>query len=785
MTATRTGEAHHRLTDALHAAGRRVENGGSTAQCPAHDDHTASLTIGTRNDGNGVTIYCHAGCTANDIVAAVGLRLSDLYDQPQTNGSKPVIVATYDYVDETGGLLWQKLRYVPKDFRQRAADGAWSLKGVRRVLYRLPELLASDGPVYLCEGEKDADAMIRAGVVATAWTEGAWKPGGAPKWRREYTELLAGRDVIIVRDRDEAGENTAATIADLIRDSAASVRIVEAAEGNDAADHLAAGRTVADLVEVAGKRGRQGTNTGNLRTDTPPDEPKQGAAAALVDIALDRYRLGVTSEGEPFGVPLDRGHVIRQLRGGRGSLRAELAAAYRRDTRKVAPQQALADALLALEGEAQDGDPEKVHLRVAEHDGELWIDLGDAAGHAVRVAGGRWEVVTDDVPVLFRRSALTGQLPIPEPGDLAELWDLLNVAEDYRPLVLAWLVMALAVPDAPHPILNVHGEQGTGKSTASRLLVDMVDPSPVELRKPPRDMDSWVTAAAGSWVVGLDNLSTVPDWLSDTLCRASTGDGDVRRQLYTDGDLAVFAFRRVVLINGIDLGGLRGDLAERLLNVALHTIPDTERLTEREMKAAWAAARPRLFGALLDVVSRVKAALPSVRLATSPRMADFAEVLACLDSMHGTRGLDRYLAQSRTLAADSLTSDPFIARMVQTLRDPFDGTAAELLAMVAPAEDRPPKGWPTAARAVTGLLKRHAPALRRTGWEVTDLGASNKNGVTQWAIRPEIARKSSTPSPPSPPNGGQGSTGACRVHPDTPASPGACWTCDREREAAA
>ncbi|MGO5251732.1 hypothetical protein ACTQ2Q_10340, partial [Atopobiaceae bacterium LCP21S3_F11] len=123
--------------------------------------------------------------------------------------------------------------------------------------------------------------------------------------------------------------------------------------------------------------------------------------------------------------------------------------------------------------------------------------------------------MTSKAPVLFRRTALTGPMPLPTRGNMEELWSLLNVTEDDRALVLGWLVAALLSVDAPCPALALFGEQGTGKSTAMRLLVDIVDPSPVPCRKPPRDSDSWVTAASGSVVVGLDNLSVVSDMLSD------------------------------------------------------------------------------------------------------------------------------------------------------------------------------------------------------------------------------------------------------------------------------
>jgi hypothetical protein len=141
-------------------------------------------------------------------------------------------------------------------------------------------------------------------------------------------------------------------------------------------------------------------------------------------------------------VPLDGPRVARPLRGGQGSLRAELAAAYFADAGRAASQQALTDALLTLEGIARDGDPVPLHLRVAEHGGGLVLDLGDPTGRAVCLDAAGWRVV-ERSPVLFRRTAATGALPEPiRGGDLDELWTMLNVAEPDRPLVLAWLLVS-------------------------------------------------------------------------------------------------------------------------------------------------------------------------------------------------------------------------------------------------------------------------------------------------------------------------------------------------------
>lgn len=424
------------------------------------------------------------------------------------------------------------------------------------------------------------------------------------------------------------------------------------------------------------------------------------------------------------------------LRGGKVSLRKQLARLYFERAGRAAPQQALADAMLVVEGMAQETEPTELALRVAQVDGAIWIDMGDVTGRAIRVDAGGWSI-HDEAPVLFRRTELTGTLPEPEPGDLGELWEWVNVSEPDRPIVLAWLLAAL-FPDLPHPVLNLSGEQGTGKTTTEKVLVSLIDPTPVPTRKAPRDAEAWITAAAGSWVVGLDNLSEIPDWFSDSLCRAVTGDGEVRRRLYTDGELAVFAFRRVIVMSGIDLGALRPDLAERVLPVRLDIIPDENRLEEGELWPAWRDAHPRLLGAILASLASLIRVLPSVRLATKPRMADYARILAGVDRLLGTRGMDRYLDQQKSMAAEALTGEPFITAIVEAFPHPggYVGTAGELLHLLTTEERRRSRGWPRNARAVTVLLRRQAPAMRKAGWTVYDDGGRNHANAAEWTIIP-------------------------------------------------
>lgn len=231
----------------------RPAGSGFEACCPAHDDRTASLSLAVGTDGR-VLLKCHAGCTTEAVLAAVGLELRDLFPPPEG----PRISACYDYCDEAGKLIFQAVRLDPKAFRQRRPDSTapggwkWNLGGVRRVLFLLRELLAADpgDPVFVCEGEKDALSLARLGLVATC------NPMGAGKWRPEYSEALKGRAVVILADNDGPGRDHAAQVARSLTGVADSVGIVELPglpEHGDVTDWIGCGGTAEELLRLAGE----------------------------------------------------------------------------------------------------------------------------------------------------------------------------------------------------------------------------------------------------------------------------------------------------------------------------------------------------------------------------------------------------------------------------------------------------------------------------------------------------------------------------------------------------
>ncbi|MDQ0689010.1 hypothetical protein QFZ56_008056 [Streptomyces achromogenes] len=254
------------------------------------------------------------------------------------------------------------------------------------------------------------------------------------------------------------------------------------------------------------------------------------------------------------------------------------------------------------------------HLRVAPlgflpEDG-LVLDLGHGTT-AVTVTRDGWKVVQADAELPeFRRTAATKLLPVPVPGgSLTELRELLNVGDEEWAKVVAWLLAAL-LPDITRPVLLLTGVPGSGKSVAALLLQHLVDPgSP--FRRLPADEDKWIAATDAARVVGFDDVARIPDWQSDALCGAVSGGAMTKRGLGEPFPFVPRPDRAFILAGSLAPDEIRPELADRTVAVELPRL--TERRPESELWKAYTEARPRILGALLDLLVAVLDKLPVVR----------------------------------------------------------------------------------------------------------------------------------------------------------------------------
>lgn len=486
-----------------------------------------------------------------------------------------------------------------------------------------------------------------------------------------------------------------------------------------------------------------------LKAASPRDDDEQSQATLAANMAADwelwhtpakdafvTFPVGEHSETWPVKSQTFKRYIAKQFFEAEG---------------KAMNSDALSSAVNLIEAKALfDGDECQVHVRIAEHGGKVYLDLCDDSWQVVEIRQDGWDVIPE-APVKFRRSK--GMLPLPMPrrdGVIDELRKFLNVDDTSWILIVAWLIGMLC-PRGPYPILALFAEQGSGKSTTGRLLRSLVDPNSAPLRAEPKDERDLMIAGNNAWCLAFDNLSRVPSWLSDAMCRLSTGGGFATRELYTDMDEIIFDSQRPMLLTSIEEVAARSDLLDRCLIVWLPTIPEDRRRPEAEMLMEFETARPRILGALLNAVSAALRNRESVDLPCLPRMADFAMwVTAAEGGLGWQRGtfMSAY-NENRSSANDlALESSPIARPLIDLLEEcgGWDGTATELLHEIesqVSEQSRRQRGWPANGRSIAGHLKRLAPNLRVAGWVAENSRNAKKRG---WTIE-RVTQTNAAPDP--------------------------------------
>jgi hypothetical protein len=405
-----------------------------------------------------------------------------------------------------------------------------------------------------------------------------------------------------------------------------------------------------------------------------------------------------------------------------------LARAFFDETNGAPGSEAMAAALNVIEAKAHyDADERNVFTRVASLDGKLYLDLCDAGWRAIEIDACGWRIV-DTPPVRFRRAS--GVLPLPVPargGEIEDLRPFLNVRSirDFV-LIVAWVLAAL-IDHGPYPVLAFAGEQGTAKSTVSKILRALIDPNTASLRALPRNDRELFISATNAHMLVYDNVSGLQPWLSDTLCRLSSGGGFSVRSLWTNNDEVLFEAARPAILNGIDDVITRPDLADRSLFVTLELISDQRRRADSELLADFETKRPHILGVLLDALAVGLKRLSTIDLPEKPRMADFAVWATACETAFWPAGTfkaayDDNLKEVVDTVIDADLVGSAVRQMAEKQSKEWSGTATELLRVLGASQPESvtrAKTWPNSPDALSNRLRRSMTFLRKAGVNVS------------------------------------------------------------------
>lgn len=493
---------------------------------------------------------------------------------------------------------------------------------------------------------------------------------------------------------------------------------------------------------------------------------QQEKQAQLIVNGASEAELFHTPEGEAFAsFPVDGHTETHKIRSKNFKLWIQLIFFNR--NKKPPGSQALEEAIALLEAKAKFESLEhEVFNRVAATNIAIYLDLGNRAWEVVEITSHGWRVLPK-APVKFTRKK--GTLPLPHPqsdGDFKDLRQFVNVGDDDSwILFVSWLVAAMR-PHGPYPILIVSGPQDSAKSTTTRLIKALIDPFKAGVRSTPRSEHDLMISATNSWCIALDNLSGISPWLSDSLCRLSTGGGLATRELYTDTDEVLLDAMRPIVLNGIGQLGTRQDLIDRTVQLMLSPIADVQRVPEDEFWAKFEKIRPQILGVLCDAVSCALRNVSGVKLSKAPRMADFAKwVVAAEKTLPWETGnfLKAY-ERNRQEAMELALEGDAVAEAVKQLMESnteWKGTATEIfdaLKDIVAEEVQKDRYWPKAPNSLGTRLRRISKALLSIGIEVTFAKGSGSKSQRLILIRRVPQRTDATDAAAtSKSNSGQGS----------------------------
>lgn len=347
-----------------------------------------------------------------------------------------------------------------------------------------------------------------------------------------------------------------------------------------------------------------------------------------------------------------------------------------------------------------------VWYRVAQIPNGIEIDLGDDRHRRIAVTPGRVEMLNSGSQSVFVRNPHMGSITVPEDvssGDLSKLDKYLNMALENKVLVLAWLTYTMAhakVESSKYPILVFSGSQGTGKTVMSKLLLKFADPGSIGVRTFPNNQKELAIACQSSHVLAYDNLRFLSPVMADALCIAATGGSITVRKLYTDAEVMATRLHGAVILNGLHPFINQSDLAQRCLTIELLPISKALRQTDAELQEQLHQDYPDIYFGLLDLIARVFAVMPEIKVKEAERMAEFSKWLAGMEVVQGV--------QEGTY--QKYYSDQIVNGQLDALQDNLFGS--EILAF-AKLQERPWIGTPTKLYQVLNEFSANRTARSR------------------------------------------------------------------------
>ncbi len=606
------------------------------------------------------------------------------------------IVATYDYRDASGQLLYQNLRFKPKDpsqfpditkdFRPRRPDTKnpkrWirNLKDTTRLPFGLPEMLAAseNQTLFLCEGEKDALAMREMGLVATSVGTATTGPDNLEK--HKLVDYFKGRDVVFVQDKDEDGRKYAAKAAPILANVAASLKIIEmpgdgikdpadlyAAHGMAAKDTIAAAVAFADEWKPGIEEDKAQETSESAKSAKKKKKEKAQSEQAVELLEIEYGLKGwQTPEGDSYvTLAVDDHYCFYNVKGAK--FKSLLRNAYRSKYGVTLKSNSCKDALDDVESICEmSHDVHELHVRFFYDKNKVAIDLCDPEWNQIEITSEGYEVKPQTEP-RFKRVAETLPLPKPEYSEKAidEFLKVLTISEDSHKLFIKCWIIVACIEGIPRPIFLFNGAPGAAKSSLATAIRDCVDPNLLDRLMPNfDDLKTLKIVLAHCGIVALDQQAGLQAKAVNLLCGVATGAVLADRTLYFNDELTVEKIKKPVIMTSIAPSSIQPDYLDRSLIINRERIKPEQSKTEEDVNESLKELRPKVLGWICDTLSKtIKIKQSGLTLTRPTRMHDFAlwaEAAARAMGYEENVFLDTYRENIRNISQSIALDKPLV-----------------------------------------------------------------------------------------------------------------------------
>jgi hypothetical protein len=665
----------------------------------------------------------------------VGSEIDIFY--PAKDGSILAKAIRQNKVDQDGNRdkdIWQKVWHDGDWVNPSAAPDLKKQIPIYRYL-EIQAAIAQGQQIFVCEGEKAADALWSIEIPATTTIGGS----GAYRSNGDYSQDLTGARLVLCPDRDQVGLKYIANFARDFNSQIEGYCLAGEIEGwsnpsdgrdlaNDVLDrHVTKAAILGSIISVEEFNNIALSARPEPKTETkdePEKEDKGTIAERVLKLAFAADYFCTPDKATYADIRVDGVRETHSIRS--RAFRLWLTGEFYDSEAKAINSNAMAEVLGVLDAKAvRSKVVREVNLRTAEHQGKIYLDLGSPDWSAVEIDAQGWRIVAEP-PIRFTRPESLLALPTPvEGGSLNELKELINVDGDSWVLIITFLLFSLC-PNKTYPVLVLAAVRGSGKTAAAEILKGLIDPGKGGLIKLGNDIRSLAASAVNRWLMVFDNVGYISPDQSDDICRMATNFGYSTRTLHTTAEETTLEFTRPQVITAIDALVTRDDLADRVLMAQLGEITEEKRLAQGALSTKVEAARPRILGAMLTALSQTLAELPNTKPEKLPRMADYGLFSIAAEKTLGLRAgefmevFDRSREQSRQVVLEASPLSGALMRMMAEYQLPkvFKGTASQLLGMLekyAEIGDTTTKSWPRSTIALNKQLDRLTPDLKESG----------------------------------------------------------------------